>query len=122
MADLKHTHGEDLQLSPTGGLALSSGVDETIERIYRRIMTNPGDDIWNVEYGAGIPATIGSPTPEDRIKSQIFNQLRLEAGVDQTTIPTVEVTKNSLGLITANIKCVAATTGEPITINQINVR
>lgn len=89
MVDLEHTWSGDLQVGYSGDLAVVTGSDMTTRRIYRRLMTNTGGYLWNLDYGAGLAQFVGQPYRSDQIESIVRNQMSLEASVAQTPPPTV---------------------------------
>jgi phage baseplate assembly protein W len=98
MTDLYHFIGDDLSVSPTGDVLQVDGVDQTSQRILRRLLTNPGDYIWHPDYGAGLGRKIGTlldiPALTGLIRSQIF----LEAAVARTPAPVITVQGIANGL------------------------
>ena len=46
MPDLSHEFGADLLAGPTGDLAVAAGAGLGRQRVLRRLLTNPGDYIW----------------------------------------------------------------------------
>ncbi|MGN6536402.1 MAG: hypothetical protein ACTHKQ_11825, partial [Mesorhizobium sp.] len=78
MPDLDQLWGEDLSVSASGDIATVDGDSLTTQRILRRLMTSPGDYIWNPTYGAGLPQRIGSPDNVLLISSIIRSQIALE--------------------------------------------
>lgn len=111
-ADLQHTFGADLTLSAVGGLAIASGTQHGQEKVTRRLLTNPGDDLMQPDYGAGLPASIGNPSSAARIRATILKQLRLERNVSQTIGPKVHVDLNASGVAAATVQYVDAGTGQ----------
>ena len=91
MTDLAHFAGNDLNVDATGDLLTVSGPNETRQRILRRLMTTAGDYIWNIGYGAGLPAAIGQPTNVARIQAVVRAQMFQEAAVARTPLPTITV-------------------------------
>jgi phage baseplate assembly protein W len=87
--DLWHQWGSDLSVSPTGDLALASGPQLGQQRVLRRLMTNPGDYIWQVDYGAGLAAFIGQPANAAQIQAVIRSQIFKEAAVARTPEPNI---------------------------------
>ena len=59
MADIQHTFGNDLTLSATGDIAIVDGTQRGQERVLRRLLTNPGDYIWLLNYGAILRRMVG---------------------------------------------------------------
>lgn len=111
MAAISHTVGSDLDLDSSGGLAVVSGAEQTRQAILRRLLTNAGDYIWHLDYGAGIPARIGQPYRAQAIREAILAQMREEEAVDQSTPPTVTITENGAGTYLCAITYVDATAG-----------
>ncbi len=101
MPDFSLPWGGDLSLSPTAGLALVDGAALTQQRLVRRLLTNPGDDPWNVSYGAGLGRFVGSPVNVAALSALITEQALLEATVASVT--SVAVTQDRLGTVSATI-------------------
>jgi hypothetical protein len=111
MADLSHLWGADLQVSPTGDLALATGTALTQQRILRRLLTNPGDYIWHLDYGAGLPRFVGTPGAAGGIQAVIRGQICLGASVAQTPEPVIDVQSDQTGKVYVQIRYVDATSG-----------
>ncbi len=112
MPDLYHQFGSDLVLSASGDLLTADAVTLGTQRVLRRLCTNRGDYIWQLPYGGGLPAMIGTPANAKRIVAVIVAQLRLEAAVAPTPAPTVALTVGTDGTVTAAITYADATTGQ----------
>lgn len=97
MADLFHYWNNDLVAGADGDLLAADGTVETPQRILRRLMSNPGDYIWDLLYGAGLPAKIGDPVDVPGSQAIIASQLLLEEGVARNPQPTVNVTPQANG-------------------------
>ncbi|WP_438384079.1 phage tail protein [Asaia sp. BMEF1] len=82
MTDLYHYFGEDLQLDEEGALRSVDGALATRQNILRRLCTNPKAYLWHSEYGAGLPARVGTPIREVETQGLITAQLALEASID----------------------------------------
>ena len=67
MTDAAHYFGSDLQFSANGDLLVADGLDESQQRILRRLLTNLKDYLWQPTYGAGLPSYIGKPLDEAAI-------------------------------------------------------
>lgn len=91
MDDLSLEWGSDLVVGPTGDLLLVSGMDVVGHRIVRRLLTNPGDYIWQVNYGAGLARSVGDPLNTALIEAAIRRHLQLEDQVASSPTPTVKV-------------------------------
>ncbi|CAH2606511.1 conserved protein of unknown function (plasmid) [Rhodovastum atsumiense] len=116
MADLAHTMGSDLSVGATGDLALSTGSQAGQERVLRRLLTNPTDYLWDLGYGAGLPAMVGQPANAQRIAAIARAQMRQEAAVASSPAPTVTVSAQDDGTVVASIRYVDADTGETQTL------
>ena len=91
MADIQHTFGNDLTLSSTGDIAIVDSTQRGQERVLRRLLTNPGDYIWLLNYGAGLRRFVGEVINESRIKAVTRAQMFREASVTRNPAPVVEV-------------------------------
>lgn len=94
LADFYHYWGQDLTQDPTGGVALAYRSDRTSQRIIRRLLTNPGggDYPWQPEYGAGLPAKIGTNLDLPNLTAIITGQIALEPTVARTPAPQITLT------------------------------
>ena len=91
MPDISHQWGSDLSLSPTGDLALADGPLLTRQRLLRRLLTNRGDYIWQLGYGAGLPGFVGQPANSSGIAALVRGQMFKEPGVATAPAPDIEV-------------------------------
>jgi phage baseplate assembly protein W len=118
MTDLAHDFGADLSFSPTGDLTLATGADAGRQRVLRRLLTNPGDDIWNLDYGAGLATFVGQPASGLRIEAVVRAQVFREAAVARSpelVIQTAEIGPSALRL---DLRYADATTpASPITLS-----
>ena len=112
MPDVAHIYGQDLQVSASGDLLLAAGDTETQQRILRRLFTNQGDYIWQLNYGGGLPAQVGQPQNALSIEGIIQQQLALETTVATIPVPVVTVTATPDGTTVATIKYADAVTGK----------
>ena len=113
MPDLAHSYGGDLTLSATGDLALSTGADETRDRVLRRLLTSPGAYLWHLDYGAGLAGMIGRPINPGVIQAVAQQQMLLEAAVATSPPPTVAVSPGQAGAVFASISYIDAPSGTP---------
>ena len=111
MPDLSQLWGGDVQLGTTGDLATASGTALTQQRILRRLLTNPGDYIWQPSYGAGLPRFVGTPAVESTIEAVIRGQMALEPSVAQTPEAAIEVRADFSGSVYVHIRYVDASSG-----------
>ena len=103
LTELAHWWGSDLQLSPTGDLAVvgvgSSGqVTKSNQRVLRRLMTNAGQYLFSPDYGAGVPRQVGQDIEIAKVRALISGQMQLEQSVEQSPPPVVVVAPMSNGL------------------------
>lgn len=90
--DIYHYFGGDIGTNANGDL---QSVDTTIkgqQRILRRLLTNPGDYIWHLDYGAGLPRYVGQTLSAGKfheIKGLIKKQIFLEQAVAQNPEPVI---------------------------------
>jgi phage baseplate assembly protein W len=110
--DVSHFWSGDLSLSPTGDIALASGTLLGQQRVIRRLLTNLGDYIWNLDYGAGLPTMIGQPAIQETIEAIIRAQIALEDVVAPTPEPVITVSVGTDGTVYAHIQYADKQTGE----------
>lgn len=115
MNDLNHYIGSDLSTSPTGDLSTVSGIERGKQRILRRLLTNPGDYLFEPDYGAGLGRYVGASVNTTEIVALIEGQLRLEACVAQSPAPVVSVQRTN-STLSVGIQYTDATSGEPTTL------
>lgn len=115
MPDIAHDFGADVILAPNGDISLASGTMLTRQRALRRLLTNPGDYIWDVNYGAGLGNMIGQPVFAARITAIVRQQMFQEATVARSPPPVVSVTstRDGSGLVQAAISYVDLTDNTP---------
>jgi phage baseplate assembly protein W len=112
MADISHIFGSDISLGPTGDLAFVSVPAVTLQRLLRRLLTNPGAYFWNVDYGSGLPAMVGTPANLQAITAIVRSQLSKESAVSQSPAPTVSVGTDNNGTVSLSIAYADAATGQ----------
>lgn len=97
MTDLFHQWGSDLTLGPTGDLATVSSSVLGQQRVLRRLLTSPGDYIWQLDYGAGLGRFVGSPASPLHVRAVVRSQIFKEAAVARSPAPIIEVDLLSAG-------------------------
>jgi hypothetical protein len=117
MPDLSHLYGADLSVSAGGDLATAEATQLGQERVLRRLLTNPGDYIWNLGYGAGLAQFVGQPAAAARIRSVIRSQIFQESAVAQTPEPVIDVAVDPAGAVTVAVRYADATTGATQTLS-----
>jgi hypothetical protein len=113
MADAWHRYGGDLAVGPTGDIALADGALLGQQRVLRRLLTGPGDYIWQLDYGAGLGQFVGQPAVDARIEAVIRGQVFREAAVARRPQPTVAVTDDGAGAVFAQVTYADAGVGAP---------
>jgi phage baseplate assembly protein W len=117
MSDLALQIGGDLAVGPTGDLALADGALLTQQRVLRRLLTNPGDYIWQLDYGAGLGRFVGQPGAPAAIAGVMRAQLLKEAAVAPSPPPAVTVEAGSDGTVDATLTYTDAATGQSSTLS-----
>jgi phage baseplate assembly protein W len=97
MPDLSHQWGSDLAVGATGDLAVAAGPQLGQQRVLRRLLTNPGEYIWQTGYGAGLARFIGQPANAMQIRALIRSQIFKEAAVARTPEPVINVSVSPAG-------------------------
>jgi hypothetical protein len=110
--DASHVWGGDLALAPGGDLLAVEGTAEGQQRVMRRVLTLPGNYIWQPEYGAGAPAMIGSTKTPKEVEGALRAQLLQEAAVAPNPPPVVQAIPIPNGQ-SVKIEWVDQFTGEP---------
>lgn len=132
MADLFHIWGGDLVAGPSVGASDAQGdllttptdhaqslgsaanlSNPTIQRLLRRLLTNPGEYIWQPDYGAGLSRFLGQPLNKPAMTAVIRSQIFLEAAVAQSPAPVVTLTAQKDGSVFCHILYSDAATGKP---------
>jgi len=116
MPDLALIFGTDLLPSNSGDLTLFSAGDYATQRVVRRLLTNPGDYIWQPAYGAGLAAFIGQPTNVATIAAVSRLQMRLEPIVAQSPEPVVTITATDDGAVYETVQFVSTATDEALSV------
>lgn len=111
MPDIAHVYGGDLQLDPSGDLLCLDGDALTQQRILHRLLTNAGDYIWELTYGAGLPAFVGNPVNAPAIAAIVRQQILLEDTVAPDPEPHVTVRATATGIVTVSIRYTDADSG-----------
>ena len=117
MPDLSHEFGADLVVGSTGDIALAEGAALGRQRVLRRLLTNPGDYIWQPEYGAGLGRFVGAPAAPERIRAVVRSQIFRERAVARSPEPVVEVRADEAGRVFVAIRYADADSGETQTLN-----
>jgi hypothetical protein len=119
MYDIFLEWGGDLVVGISGDLALATGSDVTSQRVCRRLLTNSGDYLWNLDYGGGLAQFVGIPANPVDIEAVIMDQLLLETAVPTTPAPQVTTTvpNAARGYVVATITYSDPTSRRTVTFN-----
>ncbi len=121
MAELYHYFGQDLVLAANGDLLTASDPLETNQRILRRLMTNAGAYIWDLTYGAGLPAQVGKKIVAQSITALVRNQIFKEPTVAASPPPTVSLAPQANGTVVCDITYTFAPTNQSVSLSfQLN--
>ena len=112
MPDLSHEFGGDIAAGATGDLALAEGAALGRQRVLRRLLTNPGDYIWQPGYGAGLGAFVGLPVSAARIRAVVRSQIFRERAVAPVPEPVIAVQAGDDGRVFVSIRYADADSGE----------
>ncbi len=91
MTDVSHQWGSDLTISSSGDIGTVTGPLLGQQRVLRRLLTNPGDYIWQLDYGAGLARFIGQPINPLQIRAVIRSQIFKEPMVARQPEPVIDV-------------------------------
>jgi phage baseplate assembly protein W len=78
-------------IAATGDIGTVAGPLLGQQRVLRRLLTNPGDYIWQLDYGAGLARFIGQPINALQIRAVIRSQIFKEATVARQPEPLIDV-------------------------------
>ena len=119
MYDIFHEWGSDLAVSSGGDLALSTGSDVVSQRVCRRLLTNTGDYLWNLDYGGGLGQFVGMPANPADIEAIVRTQLALETAVPTTPTPQISasVVDAANGYVVATISYADPSSNVPVQFN-----
>jgi hypothetical protein len=91
MADAGLVFGGDLAIDARGDLALAAGSALTEQRVLRRLLTNPGDYIWQLSFGAGLGQFVGAAGAEAAVAAIARAQIAAESRVASSPLPQITV-------------------------------
>ena len=111
MADLSLWFGGDLAIGSTGDVALADGSVLTEQRVLRRLLTNSGDYIWQLNYGAGLGQFVGQPGAPAMLTGLTRVQIMLESAVANTPTPTILANSLVDGTVNLTVRYADAVTG-----------
>ncbi len=117
MSDLHHAWAGDLSAGPTGDFVTVSGPALGTQRVLRRLLTNPGEYIWQPGYGAGLARFVGEPADPAAIRAVIRMQMLLEPAVARVPEPVIDVQSDPGGTLSVQIRYADADTAEARTLS-----
>jgi phage baseplate assembly protein W len=112
MPDANLLWGTDLDISATGDIATTTASALGMQRVLRRLLTNPGDYIWQPDYGGGLAQYVGVPADISAIKARIRSQIFMEAAVARLPEPAIDVQGTTDGSVYVSIRYVDSTSGQ----------
>jgi hypothetical protein len=112
MADLALQFGGDLSVGSSGDIALADGSAVTEQRVLRRLLTNAGDYIWQLGYGAGLGQFVGQPGAPAAIAGVVRTQMLQETAVASAPAPVVETQINTDGRLTLTLRYADGASGQ----------
>lgn len=119
MQDAAQLWGGDLAAGSTGDIGLAAGTALGQQRVLRRLLTNPGDYIWQADYGAGLGQFVGMPANVPGIRAVIRGQIFKEATVARTPEPVIDVQGSQDGSIYVDIRYVDAASSGTQTLSFV---
>lgn len=119
LADLFQWFGEDLTTSNIGDIQTVTGTVRGEQRVLRRLFTNPGDDIFDPTYGAGLLGYLGSPANIPKMQALCVAQMKLESVVASSPSPTCQITQAPDDLTAFQVLATYTDqpTNEPVTLS-----
>lgn len=119
LADLYHWYGSDLTTSNTGDIATVTGTTRGEQRVIRRVLTNPGDDIFDPTYGAGLQGAVGKPANIPKMQALCVAQMLLESVVAPSPTPTATITQSPSDFTSFQVQLTYTDqpTSQPVTLN-----
>lgn len=119
ISDIAHYFGGDLAPGITGDLAPASGTLRGQQRVLRRLLTNPGDYVFQPSYGAGLPQWIGRLLDVGKVSALIRSQILLEDSVAKLPPPVITVTQTPTDLtgLAVRIAYNDAATNAPVVLS-----
>ncbi len=111
MYDAALLWNSDLSSDATGDISLAAGTALGQQRVLRRLLTNPGDYVWQPAYGAGLGRFVGDNADPQAIQSAIRSQIFQESCVATSPAPSIDVQPAGNGSIYVNLLYVDAMSG-----------
>jgi hypothetical protein len=122
MNDVDLDWNGDISFGPTGDLKVVSDRQLVSQRVCRRLLTNSGEYLWQLDYGASLGQFVGRPTDVNSIEAVIRSQMALEPLL--SNVPAADVSMSLVqvdnGIVSATIQYADPLSSSSIAIN-INV-
>ena len=115
MTDIFHYVGNDTQFAANGDDLIVDGATEMEQRIFRGLITAPGDDPFNPKYGVAIGSFVGQAlTPEKfaELKAGILSVVLTEPDVQKIPAPNIAYNAVQNNFLSAIIQYVYSPTGQ----------
>ena len=115
MTDIFHYVGNDTQFAANGDDLIVDGATEMEQRIFRGLITAPGDDPFNPKYGVAIGSFVGQAlTPEKfaELKAGILSVVLTEPDVQKIPAPNIAYNAVQNNFLSATIQYVYSPTGQ----------
>ncbi|MDE8344806.1 MAG: hypothetical protein POH28_01335 [Acidocella sp.] len=112
MVDLALQFGGDLAVGPTGDLLTAGQQILTQQRVLRRLLTNPGDYIWQLNYGAGLAQFVGRAGAPSIISGITRAQMMREPAVARDPAPVVSVVAGDDGMLALSVHYTNSSNGQ----------
>ena len=119
VSDINHYWGGDLAPGITGDLLTADGATRGQQRILRRLLTNPGDYVFQPNYGAGLPQYVGRLLDVGKLTALIRSHILLEESVAKNPAPQITVQQMTTDLtgLSVRIYYYDAGTNSPVVLS-----
>jgi phage baseplate assembly protein W len=111
--------GGDLLVGSTGDIGVAPIQVEVQQRIVRRLLTNPGEYIWHIAYGAGLGSFVGKPYSPALIEGTVLSQLMYEALIRANPSPTVLTSQSTAGSFSSTSLTIQYQVGGVLTSSSV---
>ena len=124
MPDIAQIWGNDLNVSSSGDLLTVDGLQLTVQRLVRRLMTRgyqpasvdqpawTGEYIWHPTYGGSLPQRVGGAFNYRLITAQIQAQIFQEQSIAQNPLPVISFLYGAPSTLTVTIVYTLKATGQ----------
>jgi phage baseplate assembly protein W len=112
----------DLSISSSGGYDINDGLDNLIQAVNNRLVTELGSLAYDASYGIGINLVIGEKNIDATIqllKSAVITAIRSEPRIDSITKLTITPNSTNPQIIYISLEMVPISSNEVITTNLL---